>query len=106
MSLVAWNQHYIRDGEGRELLFDMLQDPSERNNLAEAPDSRPMIEAFRTKLLELLAENPGSTAVERAYLQDYRRTLQELVRERAPQRLTHGPRPGPDRSGPGRRPTS
>jgi hypothetical protein len=106
MSLFSWNLHYIRDGEGREELFDVLQDPIDRDDLIESADHRPFVEAFRSMLLNVLNESPGSTAVEEAYLQSYRRSLEWLVRQGYAPRVAGDRRIGADRAGPSRRPAS
>jgi hypothetical protein len=41
-------------------------------------------------LLDLLIENPGTAEVEKAYLADYRRWLQELVGGKTSASLTAG----------------
>ena len=82
MSLVSWNLHYIRDGEGGEELYDMLKDPLENRNLITSEEHVPVLGALRTMLLDVLNESPGSTAVEQTYLQSYRRSLESQVRDR------------------------
>src|SRR5262249_43439133 len=70
VSLVAWNYHYIRDGEGSERLYDLIRDPLDRINLAASADRKGEVEAFRSMLLKVLNDHPGSVEVERAYLED------------------------------------
>jgi arylsulfatase A-like enzyme len=106
MSLVAWNLHYIRDGEGGEELYDMVGDAYESRNLLTSEAHGPVLRAFRAMLLDVLTESPGSTAVERTYLQDFRRSLESVVREGAAGQVAIGRRIGADRDGPSRRPES
>ena len=106
MSLLSWNFHYIRDGEGGEELFDVVGDPVERVNLAGAEQHKAIVEAFRAMLLDVLAESPGSTEVEKVYLRGYRRSLETLVRDGATRRVVVDTRIGTDRDGPSRRPDS
>ena len=84
MSLLASGRHYIRDGTGTERLYDLRTDPFERIDLMESPDGREAVGEYRSMLLEVLTENPGSVEVERAYLDSYRRGLEALVPEGSP----------------------
>jgi hypothetical protein len=92
MSIVSPDHHYIRTGEGGELLYDPMVDPFERVNILESAHRRGEVEGFRRMLLELLTENPGSGEVERAYLDHYRRSLERLVREAPARRVAVDPR--------------
>jgi hypothetical protein len=91
MSLLASGRHYIRDGTGSERLYDLKSDPFERVNLMDSPDGRLAVGHFRTMLLEVLTENPGSIEVEGAYLESYRRGLEALVPEISPRRIAVRP---------------
>ena len=106
MSLVSWNLHYIRDGEGGEELYDMLKDPLENRNLITSEEHVPVLGAFRAMLLDVLTESPGSTAVEQTYLQSYRRSLESLVRDGDTGPVAIDRRSGADPDGPSRRPES
>jgi arylsulfatase A-like enzyme len=79
MSLVAAAQHYIRDGIGTEKLFDLRNDPFEQFDLMKLSDHNREVRVFRKMLLEALTENKGSAEVERAYLEQYRQRLKNLV---------------------------
>src|SRR5262249_56481863 len=79
MSLVASGHHYIRHGMGLEQLYDLRGDPSERVNLMASFHGGQRVAAFRKRLLEVLTDNPGSAEVEKAYLEPYRKWLEELV---------------------------
>ena len=76
MSLVASGHHYIRDGMGAEMLFDLRRDPSERVNLMGSPSGDERWEPSAGCSLRLLTENPGSIEVEKAYLEPYRQESQ------------------------------
>jgi arylsulfatase A-like enzyme len=88
MSIVSSNFHYIRDALGREQLYDLAGDPGERANLIASAGRKELVAGLRAALLELLAENPGSAEVERAYLERYRESLEAQVREATPAATT------------------
>jgi hypothetical protein len=46
-SLVLGNLHYIRNGDGREELYDYIVDPAEHTNLADGTDSAQVLAPFR-----------------------------------------------------------
>ena len=79
MSLVASGHHYIRHGMGLEQLYDLRVDPFERVNLMASPVGERRVGAYRKMLLGVLADNPGSVEVEKAYLETYREWLETLV---------------------------
>ena len=79
MSLVASGHHYIRHGMGLEQLYDLRVDPDERVNLMASSHGEQRVGAFRRMLLEVLTDNPGSVEVEKAYLEPYRKWLEDLV---------------------------
>jgi arylsulfatase A-like enzyme len=81
MSLVASGRHYVRDGMGTELLFDLLRDPFETNNLMKSAEGDQIAGPFRKMLLKLLTDNPGSIEIENAYLNVYRQRLKTVVDE-------------------------
>lgn len=81
ISLLAAGRHYLRDGAGKEWLFDMRSDPLERVNLLDFPEGRRAVGDSRRMLLDVLTDAPGSTEVEGAYLESYRRQLKALVPE-------------------------
>jgi arylsulfatase A-like enzyme len=83
MSLVASRHHYLRDGMGVEMLYDLGEDPSERINLIGSARGDQAVGAFRRKLLALLASNPASIEVEKAYMKPYRQQLEALTQEAA-----------------------
>ena len=84
MSLVASGHHYLRDGMGTEMLYDLRRDPFERVNLMGSSDDNQAVGVFRKMLLEVLTDNPGSIEVEKAYLEAYRQGLRALVPDNAP----------------------
>jgi arylsulfatase A-like enzyme len=92
VSLVSWNYHYIRDGEGSERLYDLIRDPLDKINLAASADRKDAVEAFRTMLLKVLNDSPGSVEVERAYLEEFRRSLEAQVRRVSAGRVAGDPR--------------
>ncbi len=83
MSLVAMGHHYVRNGKGEEVLFDLRIDPFERTNLMTIASGKDEVAAFRKMLLDILNDNLGSFEVESAYLATYRRSLEDDVRERS-----------------------
>ena len=58
-SLVSRGLVYIRGDDGREELYDLLNDPLESTNLAGDPRSRPQIEQFREELGRLCQDTIG-----------------------------------------------
>ncbi len=84
MSLVADAQHYFRDGLGREELFDLIDDPLEKENLSARPDAQPKVMRFRRMLLEFLMRNPASVEVDNAYLRRYRAELESAAQGTRP----------------------
>ncbi len=81
MSIVASDHHYIRDGTGGERLYNLMSDPYESVDLLKFAGRQAEVVPFRRMLLKILTENPGSVAVERGYLDRYRRSLEDLVGE-------------------------
>lgn len=57
-SLVDSAHHYIRNGDGTEELYDARRDPAELHNLADAPESAPVLEVFRSTLSALISGVP------------------------------------------------
>ncbi len=53
-SLVAGGWRYIRNGDGREELYDFERDPAERTDLAAMPDQRPVLTAFRATVAPIV----------------------------------------------------
>ena len=51
-SLMDERFHYIRNGDGREELYDYLADTDERTNLAEGADSVSLLAPFRERLAQ------------------------------------------------------
>jgi arylsulfatase A-like enzyme len=50
---------YIRNGDGREELFDLATDPQETRNLAGSAEAGPILQRFRTDLGQLLRGHEG-----------------------------------------------
>jgi arylsulfatase A-like enzyme len=92
MSVVAQGFHYVRSGEGTERLFDLRVDPYEQLDVSSIPIGQAKLTDFRNMLLNVLSCQPGSAAVEKAYLAGYRSWLQELVRGQVSDSLAVGPR--------------
>ena len=64
--------HYIRDGDGGEELYDLLERSAREAGTSSrsAEHKYQSSERFRAMLLDVLTENPGSTEVEAAYLHE------------------------------------
>jgi arylsulfatase A-like enzyme len=90
IALAARDHHFVRDGLGVEQLYHWTLDPYEHRNLVGTPAGDELVPVFRRMLLDLLIENPGTAEVEKAYLADYRRWLQELVGGKTSASLTAG----------------
>jgi arylsulfatase A-like enzyme len=90
MSLVASDHHYVRDGMGVEQVYDLRLDPFEQVNLMGSAVGDEVVPVFRRMLLDVLNDNPGSVEVEKAYLANYRRWLEELVHGDSAQALVGG----------------
>lgn len=59
--VVAQGLTYIRNADGREELYDVQTDPGQTQDLAEADDSRPMLDQMRERLDQLV---PGIVAAD------------------------------------------
>jgi arylsulfatase A-like enzyme len=59
-SLVMDGRHYIKNGDGREELYDFENDPAEERDLADSEEGRRALERFRRSLTTLLARNRTS----------------------------------------------
>lgn len=59
-SLVIDQYHYIRNGDGREELYNLENDPFEKHNLADSEEGRRACERFRTSLETSLMRNQQS----------------------------------------------
>jgi arylsulfatase A-like enzyme len=59
-SLIAEGMHYIRNGDGREELYDFENDVLEEKDLAGTPEGQRALERLRKHLA--LSVNPGQTA--------------------------------------------
>ncbi len=90
MSLVASGHHYLRDGMGAEMLYDLRKDPLERTNLMGSPFGEHAVGVFRKTLLDVLTDDHGTTEVEESYLEPYRQALKTLVEESSPRRVAGG----------------
>jgi hypothetical protein len=55
-SIIHGPHHYIKNGDGREELYDINSDPEERNDLVNATQAQPLIARFRASL-EMVLEN-------------------------------------------------
>jgi arylsulfatase A-like enzyme len=56
-SLVAEGRHYIRNGDGREELYDLESDPWESRDLAGSAEDRSTLDRFRTDLARVLGDD-------------------------------------------------
>jgi arylsulfatase A-like enzyme len=87
MSLMTMGMHYIRTGTGEEKLYDVIDDPYERINVARLPTAEAWLPVLRKMLLKALTENPGSAEAEHGYLASYRRWLAEAAGAPGPGRV-------------------
>ncbi|MGE5265455.1 MAG: sulfatase [Acidobacteriota bacterium] len=55
-SLVAERYQYILNGDGREELYDLVEDPFELNNFAQSEPGKRLVSDFRVSLEDLLAK--------------------------------------------------
>ena len=68
---------------GLEQLYDLRVDPFERINLMASSIGGHRVGVLPKMLLEVLTDNPGSVEVEKAYLEPYRKWLEDLVQDRS-----------------------
>jgi hypothetical protein len=54
-----------------EELFDLQNDPYERNNLAGKEDKQEVLEMFRKRCIELLIEAKGDNKLPKTYITDF-----------------------------------
>jgi arylsulfatase A-like enzyme len=57
-SLIVGRQHYIRNGDGREELYDFGGDPAEERDLSGLRARRPELNQFRAALTRLASARP------------------------------------------------
>ena len=81
MSLVASSHHYLRDGQGVEILYDLENDPFEHTNILNTSRGSRTAMDLRERLFDVLTANPGSIEVEAAYLKDFKRDLKSRIRD-------------------------
>jgi arylsulfatase A-like enzyme len=91
MSLVAAGHHYTRDGRGKERIYNLEADPYELTNLSGTASGDHSVMNFRRLLRRFLSDNPGSNAVENAYLKAYRQLLDSIVDESTDRAAILGP---------------
>jgi hypothetical protein len=84
MSLVGMGQHYIRNTQGDEHLYDLMSDPFETKNLVGSAGRDQSLRAFRARLLALLTQSRGSPDAEKTYLTSFRQWLKTRVAEKTP----------------------
>jgi len=90
MSLVGSGHHYLRDGTGAEMLYDLRRDPFELVNLMGSSYGDQAVGAFRRMLLEVLTDNPGSIEAEETYLDSCRQELKALIQQSSAPRVAAG----------------
>ena len=79
MSLVTQDHHYIRDGLGKEQLFNLSIDPFEKIDLSNTYQRQEQLGRCRRLLLDFLKDNPASVEVENAYLKRYKNRLEAIL---------------------------
>jgi arylsulfatase A-like enzyme len=92
MSVVSTGHHYLRNGMGAEILFDLRNDPTERINLIGTPYGDQTVGGLRRTLLDVITESRGSKQVEQAYLATFRQGLDALIHKDSPPRNTEAER--------------
>ncbi len=66
VALVRGPYHYIRNGRGRERLYDLVADPDEQHDLADTEPGRRLLEEFRLEAERLAAAERRSGSPRRA----------------------------------------
>lgn len=64
-SIIVGRHHYIRNGDGREELYDVVADPGEMADLAASENSRAVLEVARVSLKRASGNGSRSTAGDR-----------------------------------------
>ena len=90
-SLTALGHHYIRDGSGNEVLYDLRSDRFERHNLMGSSQDVQTVGVIRNMLLDVLTHNPGSIEAEAAYMRAFRQGLKAAIREMPAGPVAAGP---------------
>ena len=65
-ALGVGQHHYIRNGDGREELFDIVADPLEATDLSSLPDGRPILAATRAALASAMVTGTHASAANAA----------------------------------------
>lgn len=60
LSIIVGRHHYIRNGDGREELFDIVGDPWEMNDISQSAESRAILQEARAALASALCDGPSS----------------------------------------------
>ncbi len=90
MSLVDGDQHYIRDSQESEELYDLAADPPESQNRSLAPGAYDAISRLRRSILRILIDEAIPAGAGEKYVKRYRILLESVV---PASQLTGEPRP-------------
>jgi arylsulfatase A-like enzyme len=79
ISLVAEGLHYMLDMNGTEELYDLTNDPAERDDLRNDPGRKPALDRFRNRLAQIIAGNRPTNPTAAGYQDRFRTLLNSLI---------------------------
>ncbi|QEH32392.1 Choline-sulfatase [Aquisphaera giovannonii] len=79
---------YVRNGDGRESIYNLWRDPAAGVNMISFPEMAPLLPKLRGMLLDVITAERASAEVEGGYMAAYRDRLADVVRADAGRAVT------------------